>query len=90
MTLLNYRIWDHLVNIACHNGKQTTIIMTTHYIEEARQADKVFTRENIYSKTCLKQPLKLDKTKILMTNGSLMKVERLGQIKLVTPSGADM
>ena len=36
-----YRIWDHLINIACHNGKQTTIILTTHYIEEARQADKV-------------------------------------------------
>ena len=27
-----------------------------------------------YSKTCLKQPLKKDKTKILITNGSLMKV----------------
>ena len=28
-----------------------------------------------YSKTCLKQSLKKDKTKILITNGSLMKVE---------------
>ena len=28
-----------------------------------------------YSKTCLKQPLKNDKTKILITNGSLMKVQ---------------
>ena len=28
-----------------------------------------------YSKTCVKGPLKIDKTKILMTNGSLMKVE---------------
>ena len=27
-----------------------------------------------YSKTCLKQPLKKDKTKILLTIGSLMKV----------------
>ena len=25
-----------------------------------------------YSKTCVKRPLKIDKTKILMTNGSLM------------------
>ena len=31
---------------------------------------------NIYSKTCLKQPLKIDKTKILITNGSLMKVKK--------------
>ena len=30
-----------------------------------------------YSKTCLKQPLKKDKTKILITDGSLMKVESI-------------
>ena len=28
----------------------------------------------IYSKTCLKRPLKIDKTKVVKTNGSLMKV----------------
>ena len=39
------------MNIACHNGKQTTIIMTTHYIEEARQADKVFIHE--FSTLCM-------------------------------------
>ena len=27
---------------------------------------------HMYSKTCLKQPLKIDKTKVLTTNGSLM------------------
>ena len=32
-----------------------------------------------YSKTCLKQPLKKDKTKILITNGSLKKVERIAE-----------
>ena len=32
-----------------------------------------------YSKTCLKQPLKKDKTKILITNSSLMKVERIAE-----------
>ena len=32
-----------------------------------------------YSKACLKQPLKKDKTKILMTNGSLMKVKRIAE-----------
>ena len=32
-----------------------------------------------YSKTCLKQPLKKDKTKILIINGSLMKVESIAE-----------
>ena len=32
-----------------------------------------------YSKTGLKQPLKKDKTKILIKNGSLMKVERIAE-----------
>ena len=31
----------------------------------------------VYNKTCLKQSLKIDNTKILMTNGTLMKVERI-------------
>ena len=32
-----------------------------------------------YSKTCVKQPLKIDKTKNLITNGSLMKVESIAE-----------
>ena len=32
-----------------------------------------------YSKTCPKQPFKKDKTKILIKNGSLMKVERIAE-----------
>ena len=32
-----------------------------------------------YSKTCLERPLKIDKTKILMTNGNLMKVESIAE-----------
>ena len=34
---------------------------------------------NQYSKTCLKQPLKKDKTEILLTNVSLIKVERIAE-----------
>ena len=35
---------------------------------------------HIYSKTCVKRPLKKkDKTNILMTNGSLMKVESIAE-----------
>ena len=33
----------------------------------------------VYSKTCVKRSLKIDKTKILMTNISLMKVESIAE-----------
>ena len=36
----------------------------------------------LYSKTCLKRPLKIDKIKILMTDGSLMKVESIAECSL--------
>ena len=32
-----------------------------------------------YSKACDKRPLKIDKTKVLMTNDSLMKVESIAE-----------
>ena len=35
--------------------------------------------EEKYSKTCVKRPLKIDKTKIRMTNGSLIKVESIAE-----------
>ena len=35
-----------------------------------------------YSKTCLKQPLKKDKTKILIANGSLMQVKSIAECSL--------
>ena len=35
-----------------------------------------------YSKTCLKRPIKIDKTKVLKTNGSLMKVENIAECSL--------
>ncbi|XP_074652584.1 ABC transporter G family member 20-like isoform X2 [Tubulanus polymorphus] len=37
--LLRQRIWDHLLEIS--QTSRTTIVITTHYIEEARQANKV-------------------------------------------------
>ena len=36
----------------------------------------------VYSKTCLKRSLKTDKTKVLKTNGSLMKVESIAECSL--------
>ena len=32
-----------------------------------------------YSKTCLKRPLKIDNTKVVMENGCLMKVESIAE-----------
>ncbi|CAF3075028.1 unnamed protein product [Rotaria sp. Silwood2] len=37
--LLRKKIWDHLIHIS--KTSRTTIIITTHYIEEARQANRV-------------------------------------------------
>ncbi|CAF1478403.1 unnamed protein product, partial [Rotaria sordida] len=37
--LLREKIWSHLINIS--KTSKTTIIITTHYIEEARKADRV-------------------------------------------------
>ncbi|CAF0918390.1 unnamed protein product [Adineta steineri] len=37
--LLREKIWDHLIKIS--QTYKTTIIITTHYIEEARKADRV-------------------------------------------------
>ena len=35
-----------------------------------------------YSKICLKWPLKIDETKVLKTNGSLMKLESIAECSL--------
>jgi len=39
MSCFSYRIWDHLVHLTKDGG--TTIIVTTHYIDETRQAHMV-------------------------------------------------
>ena len=41
--------------------------------------DVYFVWAFIYSKTCIKRPLKIDKTKLFMTNGSLMKVKSIAE-----------
>ena len=37
----------------------------------------------VYSKTCLKQSLKIDKTKFLMENGLLMEVEGIAECSAI-------
>ena len=39
--LLCTSIWNHLTEMTSLPGKHTTIVITTHYIEEARQAGRV-------------------------------------------------
>ncbi|XP_050548811.1 ABC transporter G family member 23-like isoform X2 [Daktulosphaira vitifoliae] len=49
--ILSVNIWNHFVNLAKNNGK--TIIITTHYIQEASQADKIgFMRNGKILKEC--------------------------------------
>ena len=56
-----------------------TAIFSQHCIEVIES----FTYLNqIYSKTCLKRPLKIDKTKVFKTNGSLMEVESIAECSL--------
>ena len=42
-------------------------------------SDTAFILFDNYSKTCVKLPFKIEKTNILMTNGSLMKVESISE-----------
>jgi ABC-type multidrug transport system ATPase subunit len=37
--ILRQRIWSHLIELA--NVNNVTVLMTTHYIEEARQSDRI-------------------------------------------------
>jgi len=39
MKLCNSSIWEHMLEIS--QSRKTTIIITTHYVEEARQANMV-------------------------------------------------
>ena len=39
MKLCNFSIWEHMLEIS--QSRRTTIIITTHYVEEARQANMV-------------------------------------------------
>ncbi|XP_050548817.1 ABC transporter G family member 23-like isoform X7 [Daktulosphaira vitifoliae] len=49
--VISVNIWNHFVNLAKNNGK--TIIITTHYIQEASQADKIgFMRNGRLLKEC--------------------------------------
>ena len=49
------------------------------YMKVILLRDMCFVSGYVYSKTCLKQPLKMDKTKILMINGSLVKVKIIAE-----------
>ena len=39
----NHSIWNHLIRQSVDHGR--TVIVTTHYIEEARQANTVKTKK---------------------------------------------
>ena len=41
--MMSFRIWEHLVELV--SSSRTTIVITTHYIEEARQANVVSNKQ---------------------------------------------
>ena len=51
-----------------------TFLQTLKIVFDLANSAKLVT---IYSKTCVNSLSKIDKTKVLMTNGSLMKVESI-------------
>ena len=57
---------------------EKALVKVTRAVNECTLIDVIC----IYSKTCLKQPLKMDKTKVLKTNGSLMKVKSIAECSL--------
>ena len=48
-------------------------------LEFTRKKNRFNLTQCMYSKTCIKRPLKIDKTKVLMDNYSLMKVESIAE-----------
>ena len=57
------------------------VVKKSHFI--LQQVYKLHKTESSYSQTCLKQPLKKDKPKILISNGSLMKVESIAVLTCI-------
>ena len=55
------------------------VLVPLFYSESTNSTKQKVHVDSQYSKTCLKQPLKKDKTNILITNGSLMKVESIAE-----------
>lgn len=45
MKLCSYSIWQHLLDMTANGNK--TVVITTHYIEEARQAHTVRIKRTI-------------------------------------------
>lgn len=54
--IIRQSIWDHLVEIT--NTMKKTVIITTHYIEETRQAHVVRIIHNLFICACLSEMLK--------------------------------
>ena len=67
-----------MLSVSLHLHSYTFIIPTRHCCLVSsfiRQKYYIF----LYIKTCVKRLLKIDKTKILITNGSLMKVKSIAE-----------
>ena len=63
----------------CHYIRRALYSLPNISVREKGSNALLIVVVSVYSKTCVKRPLKIDKTKILMTNGSLMKVERVAE-----------
>ena len=60
-------------------GLASQVTSPLHFFFQISMFISVKEKYKLYSKTCVKRPLKIHKTKILMTNGSLIKVESIAE-----------
>ena len=72
-------IWWILNTYFRFNNRYQEIFIRAIFLNKNGNPFTVVQPRETYSKTCLKRHLKIDKPKILMTNGSLMKVESIAK-----------
>ena len=74
-----FRWWADSVLLLYAGWEETFLIRDTAKQTYLKDGLRYPHRALDHSKTCLKRPLKIDKIKVLMKNGSFMKVESFAE-----------
>ena len=67
------------VDLYYQQNDSTSVEQISRIFDENYVQICLFLHENLYSKTCLKQPLKIGKMKVLKTGGSLIQVKSIAE-----------
>ena len=73
--------WTNTITGDCPGSSESTHVKMPHCWKSHVTAQFILTTvlQRLHSKTCVKRPLKIHKTEIFMTIGSLMKVENIAK-----------